>query len=156
MKYVVEDIPPIPKEIKDPNTLAYFIIKTFDLVPKKGKGDVVIHTLLLFLRVSHIKEGVINVDGVDIEVKDGALKVKDILRFLHNKNIFISHTQFYSTYLERFIERGLIIKKSGSRYGLRAKSLQLTVEEIRRNIESLLEKVADHAVRLDEAIEGKL
>jgi len=42
MKITVKDNPAIPREVKNPETLAYFIADSLGLIPERGKGDVVI------------------------------------------------------------------------------------------------------------------
>ena len=154
MKISIIENPSIPKEVSNPQTLAYYLASSLGLIPERGKGDVVIELLLLFRKISNIREGVIEVEGKQYPVKNGAMKAKDILDYLHSKGLKVSQSQFYTTYLSRFIEAGLITKKKGSTYGLRAQTLELTLEEMFRDIRRVWEKISDHARRLDNVLEG--
>ncbi len=154
MKISVVENPPIPKEVNNPQTLAYYVASSLGLIPERGKGDVVIELLILFRKISGIREGAIESNGKQYPVKNGAMKAKDILDYLHSKGLKVSQSQFYTTYLSRFVEAGLVTKRKGSTYGLRAPTLELTLEEVFRDIRRVWGKIGDHARRLDGVLEG--
>ncbi len=147
MKYIISEEPPIPKEVTSPDTIAYYIAKSLDLIPERGKGDVAIEMLKLFAQISSIREGYIEEKGKKFYVKNGMMKAKDIREYLEAKGKRISQSQFYRTYLERFIERGLL-RKQGVYYGLKAPTLALTLGEVRRGVMYLLDRLEEHAQRL--------
>ncbi len=154
MKVSVVEQPSIPKEVKNPETLAYYIASSLGLIPERGKGDVVIELLLLFRRIAGVREGVVEEGGKEFHVKNGAMKARDIMEYLRMRGHPVSQSQFYTTYLSRFLDAGIIVKKKGSTYGLRAQTLELTLDEVMRDIEKVWSKITDHARRLDGVIEG--
>ena len=155
MKITLRDNPPIPREVRNPETLAYFLASSLGLIPERGKGDVVIELLLLFRRIAGVREGVVEANGKEFPVKNGAMKVKDILEYLRERGHSISQSQFYVIYLSRFLEAGLITKKKGSMYGLRSETLELTLDEVYRDLRRLWDKILDHSRRLDEVMGGR-
>ena len=153
MEIKIKDQPPIPKEVRNPETLAYYVASSLGLIPERGKGDAVIELLLLFRQISHIREGEISAGGRNFPVKNGAMKVRDILEYLHTKGHRVSQSQLYSTYLKRFYEAGLITKRKGSMYGLRGQNYELTLEDIFHDLRKVRGKIVEHARRLDEVVE---
>jgi len=93
--------------------------------------------------------------GEQFPVKNGAMKARDILRYLELKGHRVSQSQFYVTYLNRFLEAGLITKKKGSTYGLRAPSLSLVLDEVFADVRKVWSKIEEHARRLEEALQSK-
>ncbi len=132
--------------------MAGFLANSLGLIPSKGKGDVAVALLVLFDEAAQIREG--RLEGV--EVKDGGLKVDDILKVLKARGINIGKAQFYATYLRRFLDAGIIVKKPHSRYGLKGGSLSDTLRELYREIKIVWEKVVEHAERLDREIRVSL
>ena len=154
MRISVVEQPPIPKEVKNPETLAYYLAQSLGLIPERGKGDVVIELLLLFRRISGVREGVLEEGGREFPVKNGAMKVKDIWEYLKVKGHRVSLSQLYTTYLSRFLDAGLITKRKGSMYGLRGQTLELTLDDIFHDLRKVWSKITEHARRLDAAFEG--
>lgn len=153
MKITVSEQPPIPKEVRNPETLAYYLASSLGLIPERGKGDVVIELLLLFRRISQMREGEVAVGNRSFPVKNGAMKVRDILEYLRLKGHQVSQSQLYSTYLKRFVEAGLITKRKGSMYGLRGQNYELTLEDVFHDLRKVWGKVVEHVRRLDEVME---
>ncbi len=154
MKISIMEQPPIPKEVNNPETLAYYLAQSLGLIPERGKGDVAIELLLLFRRISSVREGILEENGREFPVKNGAIKVKDIWEYLRLKGHQVSLSQLYTTYLSRFLESGLIVKRKGSMYGLRGQTLELTLDDIFHDLRKVWSKITDHARRLDQALEG--
>ncbi len=148
-KITIVDMPPVPEGIESPDVLATFIAQSLDLIPKKGKPAVVIKLLQIFSRIAGKREDTILIKGRQISVKNGAIKVDDLYHWLQSEGISLGLSQLYTTYLSRFLDAGIIVKKKGSRYGLRADRLEDVFTEIERDVDSLLEKVRRHAARLD-------
>jgi hypothetical protein len=153
MQIKIVEQPPIPKEVNNPETLAYYVASSLGLIPERGKGDVVIELLLLFRRISQLREGEVSVGSKNFPVKNGSMKVKDILEYLQVKGHNISQSQLYSTYLRRFIEAGLITKRKGSMYGLRAQTYELTLDDVFHDLRKVWGKIVEHARRVDQVIE---
>ena len=151
-KITIVDMPPVPEGIESPDVLATFIAQSLDLIPKKGKPAVVIKLLQIFSRIAGKREDTILIKGRQISVKNGAIKVDDLYHWLQSEGISLGLSQLYTTYLSRFLDAGIIVKKKGSRYGLRADRLEDVFTEIERDVDSLLEKVRRHAARLDKVV----
>ncbi len=151
-KIAVADVPPVPEGINSPDVLATFIAQSLDLIPKKGKPDVVIKLIQIFSRIAGRREDTYTVNGRQIRVKNGAIKVDDLYHWLQSEGVSLGLSQLYTTYLSRFLDAGLIVKKKGSMYGLRADRLEDVFTEIERDISSILSKVRMHAARLDKIL----
>ncbi|NPA76964.1 MAG: hypothetical protein GXN93_04400 [Candidatus Diapherotrites archaeon] len=150
-KITLVDVPPVPDGINSIDVLATFLAQSLDLIPKKGKPDVVIKLLQIFTQIAGKREDTIVVSGRKISVKNGAIKVDDLYHWLQSAGISLGLSQLYTTYLARFLDAGIIVKKKGSRYGLRADRISDVFLEIERDVNSLLGKMREHAARLDKA-----
>ncbi len=151
-KITVADVPPVPEGINSPDVLATFIAQSLDLIPKKGKPDVVIKLIQIFSRIAGRREDTYTVNRRQIRVKNGAIKVDDLSPSLQSEGLSLGLSQLSTTYLSRFLDAGLIVKKKGSMYGLRADRLEDVFTEIERDISSILSKVRMHAARLDKIL----
>lgn len=151
-KTCIVDVPPVPDGINSPDVLATFIAQSLDLIPKKGKPDVVIKLIQIFSRIAGKREDTITIGGRQIKIKNGAIKVDDLYHWLQSEGVSLGLSQLYTTYLARFIDSGLITKKKGSMYGLRADRLEDVFLEIERDVSSLLAKIRSHAARLDKVV----
>ena len=151
-KISIVDTPPVPEGIESPDVLATFIAQSLDLIPKKGKPAVVIKLLQIFSQIAGKREDTILIKGRQISVKNGAIKVDDLYHWLQSEGISLGLSQLYTTYLSRLLDAGIIVKKKGSRYGLRADRLEDVFTEIARDVDSLLGKIRRHAARLDRAV----
>jgi len=148
----ITDMPPVPEGINSPDVIATFLAQSLDLIPKRGKPDVVIKLLQIFTGIAGKREDTIAVGGKQIKIKNGAIKVDDLYHWLKSDGIALGLSQLYSTYLSRLINSGLVVKKKGSMYGLRADGLERTLAEVERDVVSLLSKIRDHAARLDKSV----
>ncbi len=151
-KIVLADQPPVPEEIQNPDVLATFLASSLDLIPRKGKGDVAVKLLQIFTRIAGKRDETIMINGRKIPVKNGAIKVEDLHFWLQAEGVSIGLSQLYTTYLSRLIERGIVVKKKHSMYGLRADRLEDTMMEIERDARSIVEKLRSHAKRLEKAL----
>ncbi len=149
MKYVLGKEPPVPKEVTNTDVLVMYVAKVMDLIPKRGKGDVALELLKLFVRASLKRDGMISIGNRLIKVKEGGVRVEDIKAWLDEKGIEISLNQLYRTYINRFMERGLIEKKTGVYYGLRGYDLPSTIDIIWREMEVVYRDLREHAHRLN-------
>ncbi len=140
---------PLPKGIRNPHTLAFYIASSLGLVPAKGKGDVVLEILLLLRKIAGIKQG----EFEGYEVRNGGIRARDMMDYLNRRGVKISQAQFYTVYLRRLLDAGIVIKKRGSFYGLRAPTLELTLQEVFKDVRRLWEDVEEVARRLDEVVE---
>ena len=151
-KIGIVDVPPVPEGINSPDVLATFIAQSLDLIPRKGKPDVVIKLLQIFSRIAGRREDTVEVGGRQIKIKNGAIKVDDLYHWLQTEGISLGLSQLYTTYLSRLIDSGIVVKKKGAMYGLRADRLEDVFLEIERDVSSLLEKIRKHAARMDAAV----
>ena len=151
-KINIVDVPPVPEGINSPDVLATFLAQSLDLIPKRGKPDVVMKLLQIFARIAGRREDTIDVGGRQIRVKNGAIKVEDLYHWLQSEGISLGLSQLYTTYLSRFVDSGIVVKKKGSTYGLRADRLDAVFLEIERDVASLISKMRKHAARLDDVV----
>lgn len=151
-KVGIADVPPVPEGINSPDVIATFLAQSLDLIPRRGKPDVVIKLLQIFTGIAGKREDTVTVGGRQVKIKNGAVKVDDLYHWLKSEGITLGLSQLYSTYLSRFIDSGLVVKKKGSMYGLRADGLERALAEVERDVVSLLSKIRDHAARLDRAV----
>ena len=151
-KITLVDVPPVPEGINSKDVLATFVAQSLDLIPKKGKPDVVIKLLQIFDQIAGKREDTIVIAGRQITIKNGAIKVDDLYHWLQSEGVSLGLSQLYTTYLARFLNAGIIVKKKGSRYGLRADRLSDVLAEIERDTSSLIRKMREHATRLDKAV----
>jgi len=151
-KITFVDVPPVPEGINSKDVLATFVAQSLDLIPKKGKPDVVIKLLQIFDQIAGKREDTVVIAGRKITIKNGAIKVDDLYHWLQSEGISLGLSQLYTTYLSRFLNAGIIVKKKGSRYGLRADRLSDVLAEIERDTSSLIKKMREHAARLDKAM----
>ena len=154
-KVVLSDVPPVPEEIENPDVLAAYIAHALDLIPRRGKGDVAVKLIKIFAAVAGKRDENVVIGGKTIHIYSGSLKVEDIRHWLATEGVEIGLSQLYSTYIARFMERGLIVKRKHSTYGLRAERLSDTIAEIARDAQNIAEKLRDHARRLDKALSKK-
>ncbi len=154
-KVTLVDVPPVPEGIESPDVLATFIAQSLNLIPKKGKPEVVIKLIELFTQIAGKREDTLVVNGRQLKVKNGAMKVDDIYFWLQSQGVSLGLSQLYTTYLSRFLNAGIIVKKKGSTYGLRAERLSDVLSEIARDVESIIGKMKKHAERLDQAMEKR-
>ncbi len=129
--------------------LSDYIVQSLDLVPSKGKKIVATKLLEFFVKISG-KRGKARIDGVEIDVKNGAAKVQDIKAWLEAQGVDISLSQLYTTYLRAFLESGIVVKRKYSTYGLRAPSLEATLREVEREIEKHMARIKEVSSKLDE------
>ncbi len=148
-KITLQDIPPVPEGMKSPDVIAAFIAQSLGLIPKKGKPDVAIKLLQIFTKIAGRREDTITVNGRQIRIRNGAIKVDDLYHWIQAEGVSLGLSQLYTTYLSRFLDAGIIVKKKGSTYGLRADRLEDVIMEIERDVNSLLGKIQAHAKRLD-------
>ncbi len=148
----VKDLPSVPGSVRGKEVLANYLAQSLGLVPSKGKGDVAIALLLIFDEAAHIGEGSIIRGNTRVEVKNGALKVDSILALLQAEGKNIGKSQFYTTYLSRFLRAGIIVKKPHSMYGLKGNSLAETLRDLFRELKTTWEKIVEHAERLDREV----
>lgn len=151
-KIVLADQSPVPEEIRNPDVLATFLASSLDLIPRKGKGDVAVKILQIFTRIAGKRDETLVIKGRKIPVKNGAIKVDDLHFWLQAEGVSIGLSQLYATYLSRFMERGIVVKKKHSMYGLRADRLEDTILEMERDARSIVEKLRNHAKRLEKEL----
>ncbi|MDN5358660.1 MAG: hypothetical protein PWP76_503 [Candidatus Diapherotrites archaeon] len=151
-KIHIVDVPPVPDGITSADVLATFIAQSLDLIPKKGKPDVVIKLIQIFSKIAGKREDTVVIGNRQIAIKNGAIKVDDLYHWLQSEGVSLGLSQLYTTYLSRFLDSGLIVKKKGSMYGLRADRLEDVFSEIERDVSSLLAKIRNHAARLDRIV----
>lgn len=149
MKIALISQEPLPKGIKNPHALSLYIASSLGLIPTRGKGDVVLELLLLLRKIASIKQG----EFEGYEVRNGGIRAKDMIDYLGKRGVKISQSQFYTVYLQKLLDSGIVIKKKGSFYGLRAPTLELTLQEVFKDMKRVWDDVVDVARKLDDVLE---
>ena len=131
------------------DNLATYLASSLGLIPPRGKGIVAVKLIQLFSDIANKREGEIKCKGGVFPIKNGAMKVEDIHKWLLSEGVDIGTAQLYNTYIRNFINAGIITKKKYSMYGLRSKNLKETLHEAKLDWEREFNKILDHAARLD-------
>ena len=136
-----------------PENLSAFVAESLGLIPARGKGLVAIKIIELLTLIAGKREFTVKtVKGRPLNIKNGAVKVEDIHKYLIDSGADIGIAQLYNTYITGLMRTGLIVKKKYSMYGLRGSNLSEALTEVRRDIDKEFERVVDHARKLDTII----
>ena len=155
-KLALEERQGVTQGTESEETLSTFLAESLGLTPSRGKGIVAIKLVQLFSIISGKREVTLKtLKGQEVSVKNGAMRVEDVHKWLQDSGVDIGTAQLYNTYITDFQRAGLITKKKYSMYGLKGDSLKEALSEVKRDWSKNFDRVLEHAVKLDETVRKK-
>lgn len=148
-KLSLQSRPSVSQGTETREALASFLAESLGFIPSRGKGLVAVKLIELFSDIAGKREHTINLNGKELPIKNGAIKVEDIHQYLKEHNIDIGIAQLYNTYITNLLRARLITKKKYSMYGLKSNNLESSLVEVEREHRKEFEKILEHAVKLD-------
>ena len=145
----IKEITPIKEKKRTPDLVMNYIIESFNLDVGKLNPKVFSKILEILLKVRDKREYELEYKGLKIKVKNGGVKVDDLLKIMKIEKIKISKPQFYKNYINRLVDMSILTKKQGGFYSIKYNSLTEALKYMKKEIEKILDIIQEHADYLE-------